>query len=63
MILNSEVLAEVSVSFIKRIHSITLMGNNENVSGSKIVNSYVFPSAELKNHHKNDRLVLALEIK
>jgi hypothetical protein len=26
--------------------------NNENVSGSKLAYSYVFPPAEFKNHHK-----------
>ena len=41
-----------------KIDSITLP-NNENVSGSKIADSYVlFPPAEFKNHHKNYRLVL-----
>ena len=38
------------------------MPNNENVSGSKIANSYVFPPAEFKNLHTNYRLALVLDI-
>ena len=38
------------------------MPNIENISGSKIADSYVFPPAKFKNHHKNYRLALVLGI-
>ena len=47
--------------FSIEIWKITLF-NNENVSGSKIADSCVFPPAKFKNHHKNYRLALVFEI-